>query len=169
MKNFIEQHIPPFVPLPSAIFRQLHDSTFSKLLIFLSEELFHVPFTVFQGIGNFFIKIICKDWNKWKSEYVMSGEYGGWIRTSQPSWNSCCLVIRETCSLALFLWTSVCVFCWLILDVFHQVLLKVGLLACSACWNEPFDFPEGTHNRGLSSSLTIYFLWMMTGLWCSWW
>ena len=68
IKNFIEQHVHHFVPLPSAIFRQLHDSIFPKLLIFLSKQLFHVLFTVFQRIEIFFIKIICKDRNKWKSK-----------------------------------------------------------------------------------------------------
>ena len=37
-----------------------------------------------------------KDWNKWKSKSAMSGKYSGWIRTSQPSCNSFCLVIKET-------------------------------------------------------------------------
>ena len=32
---------------------------------------------------------------------AMSGEYSGCIRTSQLSWNSFCLVIKETCDLAL--------------------------------------------------------------------
>ena len=37
-------------------FRQLHNSIFLKNLIFLSKELFQVPFTVFQGIEIFSIK-----------------------------------------------------------------------------------------------------------------
>ena len=37
-----------------SIFRQLHNSTFLKLFIFLSKELFQVPFTVFQGTEIFF-------------------------------------------------------------------------------------------------------------------
>ena len=39
-------------------FRQLHNSIFPKLFIFLSKELFHVPFTVFQGTEIFSIKRI---------------------------------------------------------------------------------------------------------------
>ena len=35
---------------------------------------------------------------------AMSGEYGGWIRTSQPSCNSFSLVIKEICSLELSWW-----------------------------------------------------------------
>ncbi|XP_057399754.1 meiosis expressed gene 1 protein homolog isoform X2 [Balaenoptera acutorostrata] len=38
--------------------RQLHNSIFLKLFIFLSKELFQVPFTVFQGIDIFSIKRI---------------------------------------------------------------------------------------------------------------
>ena len=45
-----------------------------------------------------------KDQTKWTSACVVSGEYGGGIRTSQPSCNSFCLVIRETCSLVLSWW-----------------------------------------------------------------
>ena len=37
-------------------FRQLHNSFFPKLFIFLSKELFQVPFAVFQGIDIFFHK-----------------------------------------------------------------------------------------------------------------
>ena len=39
-------------------YRQLHNSTFPKLLIFLSKELFQVPFTIFHGIKIFPIKKI---------------------------------------------------------------------------------------------------------------
>ena len=34
----------------------------------------------------------------------MSGDYGGWISISQPSCNSSCSVIRETCGLVLPWW-----------------------------------------------------------------
>ena len=34
----------------------------------------------------------------------MSDDYSGWIRISQPSCNSSCLVIRETCGLTLSWW-----------------------------------------------------------------
>ena len=70
----------------------------------------------------------CKDRNKWKSEGAVSGEYGGWIRISQPSCNSFCLVLR-------YLDGRLCIFCWLILDAFHQVLLSVGLTGSGTCWN----------------------------------
>ena len=77
----------------------------------------------------------CKDWNKWKSEGAMSGEYDRWIRTSQPS----CVTV--------FAWSSkkhavlcypdgrLCIFCWLILHVLRWVLLSVRLIGSSSCWN----------------------------------
>ena len=84
----------------------------------------------------------------------MSGEYGGWIRTSQPSCNSFCLVIKETCGLALswqkitcFLLTnsgcfsSSTAFSW---SNWEQYLLKL------------FGSLEGAHNTGLPSNPTIY-------------
>ena len=49
-----------------------------------------------------------------------------------------------------------CVFCLLILDAFHQVLLSVGLIGSSTCWNKSFALPEGAHKRGLSSNPTTY-------------
>ena len=49
-----------------------------------------------------------KDLNKWKFKGTMSVESGWWIRTSQPSYNSFCLVIKETCSLALSWWKVMC-------------------------------------------------------------
>ena len=85
--------------------KQFHESTFPNLFIFLSKELFQVPFTDFQETEVFFpLREFYKDWNTWKSEGAVSGEYGGGIRTSQPSCNSFCLGIRETCSLALPWW-----------------------------------------------------------------
>ena len=50
----------------------------------------------------------CKDRNKWKSKGAMSGEYGGRIRTSQPSCNSFYLLIKATCGLALSWWKILC-------------------------------------------------------------
>ena len=64
-KNFIEQCIHNFVPLPSAVFfRQLHNSIFPKLFIFLSKELLQMSFMVFQGIEIFPLREFCKDQNK---------------------------------------------------------------------------------------------------------
>ena len=62
-----------------------------------------------SGELKFFpLREFCKDRNKWKSEGAMSGEYGGWIRTFQPSCNSFRLVIKETCGLALSWWKIMC-------------------------------------------------------------
>ena len=73
---------------------------------------------------------------------------------SSQAVNSFCLVIKETCSLT-FSWSKIVVFSWLILDNF-ECLLSVGLNGNRTCWNELSGFPEGAHDRGLSSSPTIY-------------
>jgi len=86
----------------------------------------------------------------------MSGEHSWWIRISQPSPNSFCLLIREACGLVLSWWNIMRIFCWLILDAFHGVLLSAGLIGSSTCWNWSFGFPEGAHSRGLPFNLTIY-------------
>ena len=56
-----------------------------------------VPFTIFQGLEIFSLR----EFSKFLG--AMSGEYGRWIRTSQPSCNSFCLIIRETLGLVLIL------------------------------------------------------------------
>ena len=115
------------------------------------------------------LREFCKDWNKWKSEGAMSGEYGRWIRTSQPSCNSFCLVIKKHVALR-YPDGRLCVFCWLILDAFCWVLLSVGLIGSSTCWNYSFGFLERAHNRGLPiPPYTHHLLWMKIGLWCGWW
>ena len=43
----------------------------------------------------------------------------------------------------------------LVLNIFHQVLLSVGLIG-SICWNKLFSVLEETHNRGLPSNPNIY-------------
>ena len=167
IKNFIEQHVHCFVPLPSPIFRQLHDSIFPKLLIFLSKQLFHVPFTVFQRIEIFFIKIICKDRNKWKSKMWCLVNMVG--ESELPS-QAVTVVVRSAEKHAVLRYSYERL-CLLLTNSgrFSSSAARVGLIGCSTCWNEPFDFPEGAHNRGLSSSLTVFLLWMTTGLGCSWW
>ena len=114
-----------------------------------------MPFTVFHRIEIFFpLREFSKDWNKWTSESAMSGNYGGWIRTSQPSCNSLWLVIRKHAVLY-YSCGRLSIFCWLIPEAFHWVLLSVGLIGSSTCWNQSFGFPEEAHNRGLSSNPTI--------------
>ena len=58
----------------------------------------------FRELKLFPLREFCKDRNKWKSEGAMSGEYGRWIRTSQPRCNSFCIVIKEICGLVLSWW-----------------------------------------------------------------
>ena len=49
-----------------------------------------------------------------------------------------------------------CIFCWLIPDAFHWVLLSVGGIWSTTCWNSSFGFPEGAYDRRLPSSPTVY-------------
>ena len=110
-----------FFPLSSAIFQ--------------ATSLFHLPKTFhlfeqrtapgdflqsFRELKFFPLTEFCKDWNKWKSESEMSGEYGGWIRTSQPNCNSVCLVIKETRSLEFPWWKSA--FC---ADLFQTLFFQL--------------------------------------------
>ena len=48
------------------------------------------------------LREFCKDLNKWKSKGAVSGEYGGWIGTSQASCNSFCLVIKKNIQSCVF-------------------------------------------------------------------
>ena len=52
--GILQARILECVAICFLLFRQLHNSIFLKLFIFLSKELFQVPFTVFQGIEIFF-------------------------------------------------------------------------------------------------------------------
>ena len=54
--GILQARILECVAISFLLFRQLHNSIFLKLFIFLSKELFQVPFTVFQGIEIFSIK-----------------------------------------------------------------------------------------------------------------
>ena len=64
-------------------FRQLHNSIFPKHFIFLSKELFQVPFTIFQEVEIFSIKRILqrpKEMNEGRKdlETVLSVDFGLW-------------------------------------------------------------------------------------------
>ena len=107
-----------------------------------------------DGIFFFPSGEFCENQNKWKSRDVTSGDYGGWIMTSQSSCNSFCLVIKETCSLVLP-WG----------DIMHFLLTNSGCFLSSAAfswsnWEKYLEltvwFPEEAHNRGLHSNPTIY-------------
>ena len=69
------------------------------------------------------LREFCKDRNQWKSEGAMSGECRGWIRTSKPSCNSFCLVIKETCDLASSWW-----------KIMHFLLTNSGHFSLSAAF-----------------------------------
>ena len=143
----------------------------SQSFFFLSKVHFRCLLQSSRKLKCFPLREFCKDRNKWISDGPVSGEYSGWIRTSQPS-------------LTVFAWSSKkhvvlhcpdgrqCVFCWLIMDAFHQVLLSVDLIRNRTCWNLCFGFPEGAHYRHTLPILPYtqhHFLWMKTGLWCGWW
>ena len=152
-------------------FRLLHNSIFPKLFIFLSKDLFQVPFYSLPGNWIFFhVREFCKDRNKWKSKGAMSGEYGGRIRTSQPSCDSFCLVVKETCGLG-YPDGRLCIFCWLIPDAFHWVLLSVRLIGSGTCWNESFGFSRrSSYYRTLFQSTLCTTSPFLGGLWCGcWW
>ena len=147
-----------------AFSRQLHNSFFPKLFIFLSKELFEVPFI--HGELKFFpLREFCKDQNKWKFEGTMSGEYSRWIGASKPRYNSFCLVIKASLPFWVFL-MKIMVFCSLILDVFRQVLLQLDSLGAvlvginhlvfqeQLIIEDSFPIPPYTQNH----------LWLMTGL-----
>ena len=98
-------------------FRLLHNSIFPKLFIFLSKDLFQVPFYSLPGNWIFFhIREFCKDRNKWKSKGAMSDEYGRWINVlAQLS------VFALSSKKHMFLHYPdgrLCVFCWLIWTLF---------------------------------------------------
>ena len=98
-------------------FRQFCDSIFPKHFIFLMKEQFPVHLTFIQR--TFFIlplREFCKDQNKWKSEGTMSDEHSAWIRTSKTICNSFCLIIKETCGLALSRWK---IMCFLVINSSH--------------------------------------------------
>ena len=115
-------------------FRQFHNSIFPKLFIFLSKEVFQVPFTVFQGMEIFFpLQEFCKDRNNWKSKVQCL------VNTVDES-------ELPSQAVTVFAWSSkkhavlrypdgrLCVFCWLILDAFCWVPLSVALSG-SSTWN----------------------------------
>ena len=109
-------------------------ASFQTFFLFLSKELSQLLCIVFQGIEIFPLRKFHKDQNKWISVSAMSCEYSGWIRTSQPSCNSFCLVIKKHVILH-YPDGRLCVFCWLILNAFQRVLLSVSLIESSTFWN----------------------------------
>ena len=122
-KNLYEQPVHHFVPLLSAIFQ----ATSQNFLSLWAKNCSSCLLQSSRELKFFLLKEFCKDRNKWKSKGAMSGEHGGWIRTSLPRCNN-------------FAWSSkkrvilrypdgkLCVFCWQITDAFCRVLLSIGLI-----------------------------------------
>ena len=124
-KNFIEQRIHPFVPLPSVIFSgNFIIPSSQNFLSFWAKNCSRCLLWSSRVLKFFPLREFCKHLNKWKSEDATSGDYSGWIRTSQPSHNSFCLVIKETCGLALSWW-----------KVMHFLLTNSGRFSWSAAYH----------------------------------
>ena len=117
------------------------------------------------------LREFCKDLNKSKSEGVVFAEYGEWIRTSQPSYNS-------------FAWSSkkhvvlnypderFCSLCWLIPDAFHWVMLQLVSLVVLLVGINCFLFQEElTIDDSLPNPpyMQHHLLWMKVSFWCDWW
>ena len=112
--------------------------TLPKLLSLWAKNCSQCLLQSSRELKFFPLREFCKGKNKVKHEDAMSGEYSGWIRTSQPSYLLCfCQVIKETWGLVLP-WGRLCIFCWLIPDTspsaafswshWEQYLLEV------ICW-----------------------------------
>ena len=74
-KNFIEQHIHHFVPLPSAVFRQLHNSLFPKLLLSKQRTIPSMFYSLPGNLNFFPLREFYKDLNEWKAKTALSGKY----------------------------------------------------------------------------------------------
>ena len=116
-----------------AFSRQLHNSFFPKLFIFLSKELFQVPFIL--GELKFFpLREFFEDQNKWKFEGAMSGEFSRWIGTSKQRYNSFCLVIKKSLPFWVFLMEDYG-FLFTNSGRFSTSAASVGLTGSNTCWN----------------------------------
>ena len=75
-------------------FKWLHTSIFPKFLSFWAKNTSRYLLYSSRELKFFPISKFCKDKNKWESEGVTSGKYSKWIRTSQTSCNSFCMIIK---------------------------------------------------------------------------
>ena len=115
--HFIELYRTMYSPFCSSAFWHFFQATsqFHLAKTFYLFEQRTVPGAFYSLLGNwnfFPFWEFFKDVNKWKFEDAVSGEYGGWMRTSQPICNGFCLVIKETWGR--YLDGRLCVFCWFI-------------------------------------------------------
>lgn len=81
------------------------------------------------------LRLFCNDPNKWKSDGVISSEYGGWGNTSQPSYKIFGWVAKETWGLVLFWWKTT-PFLSPILGVFLELLPLILLVVSSTFQNQ---------------------------------
>ena len=66
-----------------------------NVLSFWAKNYSGCPLQSSRELKFFPIREFCNDRNKCKPKCAMSDEYGWWIRTSKPSCNSFCLVIKK--------------------------------------------------------------------------
>ena len=132
-------------------------------LIFLSKELFWVAFTVLRELKFFPLREFCKDQNKWKPEGTMFSQYCEWIKTSQPSCNNLCLVIKYTHHAVLghFSQFRFCATQW---TVARQAPLSMGFSRQEYCSGLPFSSPGALPNPGIEPAcpcLTCISRWVL--------
>ena len=140
--------------------RQLCNSIFIKtFLSFWAKNCSRYVLQSSRELNFFFpLRKFCKDQGKWKPAGAMSGEYGVWIRTSQPNCNGFFLIIKEACILH-YPDGRLYVFCWLITGAFQLASLETVLIGINyEFWKELII--EGSLH---------HIIWMKVGLWYGWW
>ena len=163
-KNVIKQCTHHFVSLPSAIFQAPSIIPSSQnFLYFWAKNCSRYPLQSSRELKFFPLRKFCKDQNKWTFEGVMSGECGGWIRTSQ--------------TVTVFAWSSkkhavfhypdgrLCILHWLILDAFYWVVFSVGLNGSILGLITWFS---GRSSLLILSCMQHHLPCMKSSLWCGW-
>ena len=105
-------------------FRQINNSTLPKLLSLWAKSCSQCLLQLSRELKFFPLREFCKGKNKVKQEGAMPGGYSRWIRTFRPSCNDFCLIIKETCGLALSWW-----------KIMHFLLTNSGCFSSSASFS----------------------------------
>ena len=150
--------------------RQLHNSILSKnFLSFWTKNCSRCLLQSYRELRVFLLRELYKDWNKWTSEDTVSGEYGRWIRTSQPSCSmyhqrnmQSCIILMEDCVFSVDrFWMLFLKYC------FHLVWLGAVLLAINhLIFQKEFVIEDSLL---IPPCIQHHHLWMKTSLWCGWW
>jgi len=114
-------------------------------------------FTSTKELKLFPLREFCNDRNRWKSEGARSDEYGGWGRTSQPSSNNFCRVIKDTWGRELSWWNTT-PFRFAISGRFFQ-LLSIRLIGNNTCLNLSSRYLIKAHNTWSLSNLIRHRAW----------